>query len=673
MASQPIGLQHSIRFGDDFELDVRTRRLRRGSHVLKLERIPLEILVLLLEHRGETVTRDEIVAKVWGNSVFFDTDNSIRGAIRKVRQVLKDDPESPRFIQTVTGQGYRFIAPVIVPEQQTRAVAYWAEPVASPEATPSFISELDGRLQRRRLPIEEEDRERRPKTSADAASDPGPWTRSAGRWLVLGGVALLALLAAAYITIRHRTAIATGPKIRSLAVLPLKNLSGDPTQEYLADGMTEALIGRLSRIHDLRVISRTSVMHYKDTQLSMPEIARTLRVDALVEGSVIREGNRIRVHAQLIRGATDEHFWSETYDRELRDVLALESDVAQSIAGKVEVTVTGEERERLTAVRSVPPEVYESYLRGRFALDKSNTRADVEESIRYFEQATKLDPTFAPAYVGLADAYDTLATVFIGVPPWEMRPKVVEAAHKALELDSELAEAHVPLADVQQQQWQWADAEAGYRQALELNPNDAAAHRGLAAWLLFQGRIDEALAWSRRARELDPLGDSTTGMGWILFGARRYDEAIHELRSKLALRPDDALALWVLGFVFVADNRPEEAIPVLEKAVSVSDRSPGIVGVLVAAYAHAGRRTDALRLLAELKTRNQKGYVPAAAFITAYLGLGDYDEAFVWFERAYQEQSNILQFLKVHPFFDPVRADPRFKDLVHRVGLDQAR
>ena len=462
------------------------------------------------------------------------------------------------------------------------------------------------------------------------------------------------------------------PKIKSLAVLPLKNLSGDPTQEYLADGMTEALIGRLARIHDLRVISRTSVMHYKDTQLSMPEIARTLRVDALVEGSVIREGNRIRVHAQLIRGATDEHFWSETYDRELRDVLALESDVAQSIAGKVEVTVTGEERERLTAVRSVPPEVYESYLKGRFALDKSNRRGDVEESIRYFEQGIKIDPTFAPAYVGLADAYDRLATVFIGVPPWEMRPKVVEAAHKALELDSELAEAYVLLADVQQQQWQWADAEAGYRRALELNPNDAAAHRGLAHWLLFQGRIDEALAWSRRARELDPLGDSTTGMGWILFCARRYDEAIHELRSKLALRPDDALALWVLGFVLVADDRPEEAIPVLEKAVSVSDRSPGIMGVLVAAYAHAGRRTDALRLLAELKTRNQKGYVPAAAFITAYLGLGDYDEAFVWFERAYQEQSNILQFLKVHPFFDPVRDDPRFVDLLRRVGLNKS-
>ena len=629
-------------FGD-FTLDQSRYRLQKGERLLRLEKLPMELLILLVQRRGELVSREEIAEHLWGKDVFVDVDHSINTAVRKIRQVLKDDPERPRFVETVVGKGYRFAAPVVCRNGASNSqeeIPVAPVRVEEDAAVPSMESQH----------------------------------RSASRWTVIGTVAVLASLIVAGVWFRGRTAKPVAHSaIKSIAVLPLKNLSGDSTQEYLADGITEALIGRLARIHDLRVISRTSVMHYKDTQLSMPEIARTLRVDALVEGSVIREGNRIRVHAQLIRGPTDEHFWSETFDRELRDVLALESDVAQSIAGKVEVTVTGEERERLTAVRSVPPEVYESYLKGRFALDKSNRRADVEESIRYFEQALKIDRTFAPAYVGLADAYDRLATVFIGVPPWEMRPKVVEAAHKALELDSELAEAHVLLAGVQQQQWQWADAEAGYRRALELNPNDAAAHRGLADWLLFQGRIDEALAWSRRARELDPLGDSTTGMGWILFCARRYDEAIHELRSKLALRPDDALALWVLGFVLVADDRPKEAIPVLEKAVSVSDRSPGITGVLVAAYAHAGRRTDALRLLAELKTRNQKGYVPAAAFITAYLGLDDYDEAFVWFERAYQEQSNILQFLKVHPFFDPVRNDPRFKDLVHRVGLDQAR
>jgi TolB-like protein/Tfp pilus assembly protein PilF len=472
---------------------------------------------------------------------------------------------------------------------------------------------------------------------------------------------------------RSRARGSTRPRITSLAVLPLKNLSGDPTQEYLADGMTEALIGRLSNIHDLRVISRTSAMHFKDTQLSVPEIARTLKVDALVEGSVIREGSRIRVTAQLICGATDEHLWSETYDRELRDTLALESEVAQSIAGKVKVTVTGDEHKRLTAVRSVAPEVYESYLKGAFALDKSNGRAGLEESIGHFKEATERDPTFAPAYVGMAAAYSELSSVFMGGRPEELRPKVISAARKAVELDPELAEAHVLLAEMQKDQWQWAEAEAEYRRALDLNPSDAIAQNGFADWLLCQGRPEEALAWAQRAREHDPLAVSGIKIGWILFHAHRYEEAIHELRSVLAVLPDHPTALWFLGFALIANGQAKEAIPVLEKTLSVSDRSSAVMGVLIRAYAHAGRRTDALRLLEELKRRQQTSYVPAAAFVNAYLGLGDNEQAFAWFERAYQEKSNILQFLKVHPFFDRVRGDPRFADLVRRVGLDQSR
>jgi TolB-like protein/Tfp pilus assembly protein PilF len=539
----------------------------------------------------------------------------------------------------------------------------------------AFTSELDAWLQSRRLRLEEEEKEHEgsPETLVDAERDGSRWTPGRRRWLVAGGAALLALLAVTEVMTRSRTRDATRPRITSLAVLPLKNLSGDPTQEYLADGMTEALIGRLSNIHDLRVISRTSAMHLKDTQLSVPEIARTLKVDALVEGSVIREGSRIRVTAQLIRGATDEHLWSETYDRELRDALALESEVAQSIARKVEVTVTGEEHARLVAARHVSPEVYESYLKGAFALDKSNGRAGLEESIGYFKEATERDPTFAPAYVGMAAAYSELSSVFMGGRPEELRPKVISAARKAVELDPELAEAHVLLAGVHQQQWQWAEAEAEYRRALDLNPSDAIAENGFADWLLCEGRPEEALAWAQRAREHDPLAVSGIKIGWILFHARRYDEAIHELRSVLAVLPDHPTALWFLGFALIANGQAKEAIPVLEKTLSVSDRSSAVMGVLIRAYAHAGRRTDALRLLEELKRRQQTSYVPAAAFVNAYLGLGDNEQAFAWFERAYQEKSNILQFLKVHPFFDPVRNDPRFVDLVRRVDLEQTR
>lgn len=649
MASDPVGISEPIRFGDDLELDAHSYQLRRSGRLLKLERIPMDLLLLLVEQRGQLVTREQIIERVWGKDVFLDTDNSINAAIRKIRKVLKDDPEHPRFVQTVTGRGYRFIAPV----EQT--VARFPSP-NSAARQPAPVQDLRGM----EVPGDR---------VAPALFSPQHLVRKKRlRRYLIAFLVLLATLsvAIAYSRFRHQPSA-----IHSLAVLPLKNLSGDPNQEYLADGMTEALIGRLANIHNLRVISRTSVMQLKDTYLSVPQIAGTLGVDVLVEGSLIRDGNRIRVTAQLIRGATDDHFWSETYDRDVRDVLAVESEVAQSIATRVEVTVTGKEYERLAAVKSVLPEVYESYLKGRFTLQKSNSRAGTEESIGYFEEAIKRDPTFAPAYLGLANAYGDLTTIFIGASPENVRPKIMKAVRTALELDPDSADAHVLLANLQQAQWHWAAAEGEYRRALELNPNDAMAHLGLAGWMVCQGRAEEAIAGVKRGRALDPIAVSGNAVGWILFLSRRYDEALPELQSVPAVGPNNAVALWHVGYVLIAKNQPEEAIPILEKAVSVSDGSPGVIGVLVRAYAHAGRRTDALRLLAELKMRKQAGYVPAGAFVNAYLGLGENDLAFAWLEQAYKEQSNILQYAKVHPFFDPLRGDPRFADLLRRIGLAQ--
>jgi len=655
----------------DFELSEGEFCLSRSGQRIALEPKVLRVLTLLVRRAGHLVDKQELLEYAWPNS--FVEENTLTRTIAILRRELGDNSRDSKIIETVPTRGYRFIAPVTPLEGENRTATPKSEALTVPTNGQNIAPEPNGWSQIPQLHLANYQQDQT--AGKVPVAEIGPEIRHEQRnwhtrnWLLVGAVSLLVLVAGTtYILNRSRPAHAKAPKITSLAVLPLKNLSGDPAQEYFADGMTEEVIGRLSMIRGLRVISRTSAMQFKDTRLSAPEIARKLGVDALVEGSVMREGNRIRVHAQLIRASTDEHFWSESYDRELGDALTLESEVAQSIAQKVEVTVTGEERARLVAARPVSPEAYESYLQGMSA--KGNSRAEVEKRIAWFDEAIRKDPTFAQAYLGLADAYGNLGTVFVGAPPSETRPKVINAARKALELDPDLADAHVLLANMYMRQWKWAEAEAEYRRALDLNPNDAAAHDGFSDWLLCHGRMEEALAWARRARDLDPLGPSGHTIGFILLNAHRYDEAIREFRDVLAVRPDDRLPLWPLGWALICNQQAEEAIPVLEKAASVTDRSPGVISTLVWAYAHTGRRADALRLLGELKKRQQTGYVPAGAFVNAYLGLNDNDEAFAWFERAYEEQSNILIYIKVSPWFDPLRGDPRFQDLVRRVGLD---
>jgi tetratricopeptide (TPR) repeat protein len=333
------------------------------------------------------------------------------------------------------------------------------------------------------------------------------------------------------------------------------------------------------------------------------------------------------------------------------------------------ITDPSTERQRLARVTPVAPEVYENYLKGWFALGKSKTRADVENSLACFQQAIEKDSNFAPAYIGLSDPYLDLSSIFIGVRPEELRPKAMEATRKALELDPQSVEAHLRMAYLYRIQWQWAEAETEARRALELNPNNAAAQDEFAHWLAIQGRTDEAVTWVRRSRDLDPFDVSAAEVAWILFLAHRFPEAVEESRSGVAVQPDDPGILWHLGYSLIANGQPEVAIPPLEKGFAISDRSPGIAGVLIRAYAHAGRRADALQLLAELKQRQKSGYIPSVAFVNAYLGFGDTEQALAALEQGYKEHSNILQFLKVHPHFDPLRSDPRFQDLLRRVGL----
>lgn len=517
---------------------------------------------------------------------------------------------------------------------------------------------------------EERQPEERPSDAIPVAAAVRSWPRWMGVALLAAGaaVALGVLAARGWWTVgsEHRL-----PALRSVAVLPLTDLSGTGEPAYFADGMTEALIAQLSTASDLRVIARTSVMQFRGARASAGEIAKTLKVDAVIEGAVHRAGDRVRVTARLVRGDTQETVWSGTYDRDLSDVLTLQSDVAAAILHEVEVAVAPQARPR-PARRPVAGDVYDAYLKARFGLNKRNrTPSDVQESIRLFEGVIARDPTFAQAHAGLAAAYQASGATSIGaLPVVDTIPKAADAARRALALDPALGEAHRILAQADEQAWRWSTAESHYRSAIAVDANDASAHLELGAHLLYQGRTEEGLALARKGRELDPLWpDRTVRLAWLLYHARRYDEAIRELRTVLAADPDQGQALWFLGFALIEASRFDEAVQTAERTVAIWDRNPAALALLARAYAAAGRRPDAARIIDELGRRGREGYVPPAVYVHAYLGTGDNDRGLDALERAAQEHSNIVRFLKTHPLFDAVRGHPRFVALSRRVGL----
>jgi TolB-like protein/Flp pilus assembly protein TadD len=451
----------------------------------------------------------------------------------------------------------------------------------------------------------------------------------------------------------------------------LENLSGDPSQEYFADGMTEELIGRLSNIHGLRVISRTSAMHFKNTQLSVPEIAKTLGVDAIVEGSVIREGSQIRVHAQLIRGATDEHIWAEEYQREYRSLLALQEEVARNIAERIEISLTPQERASLASTYPVSPEAYEDYLKGRYYFNQ-RTEDALNKSIGCFQQAIARNPSYALAYSGLADAYALLGFRG-GFPSKDALSRAKAAALKAIELDDTLAEPHASLAFiVETHEWDWATAEREYKRALELNPGDPRAHHWYAGYLMYVGRFEDGISEARRARDLDPLSlPVNNALAGRLLVAGRYDEALEQVQKTLELNPHFAPAHQTLGWVYLNKGKHAEAIQEFQQALQLSGTDDtDLVLDLGFAYATAGNREEARRILAKLKKLHERGLVPSGSIAILYGALGELDEAFAWLEKAYEERDPQLTYLKVPGRrFEPLRHDPRFKKLLLRMGL----
>jgi eukaryotic-like serine/threonine-protein kinase len=467
---------------------------------------------------------------------------------------------------------------------------------------------------------------------------------------------------------RHKLSTTGAPQIQSLAVLPLENLSGDPEQEYFAEGMTEELITQLAQISALRVISRTSVMPYRESRKPLTQIASELHVDAVVEGSVMRSGNRVRITAKLIQASTDKNLWAKGYDRDLTDVLSLQSEVARDIAEEVQVRVTPQEQARLGGSRQVSPQAYDAYLKGRYHWNKE-TEEEYAQARKFFEQAIAIDPKYAAAYSGLADyfwATDELA-------PQVAMPRAKEYALKALVIDDSISAAHSTLADVTfYGDWDWPAAEKEYKRAIELNPSDAEAHRIYSVFLSAMARADEALVEIRAAQDLDPISVFTSSSaGWTFYFARQYDRAIEQCQRTLELEPNNVGAHACLGDSYVAKGNYEKAIEESKTATTLSKNDPVRAAGLGRAYALAGDKAAARRILEDLLAESRRHYLPPSSLATVYAALGEKEKAISMLEKAYSDRDPYVTWLKVDDAFDVLRQEPRFQELLRRIGLPQ--
>jgi TolB-like protein/DNA-binding winged helix-turn-helix (wHTH) protein/Flp pilus assembly protein TadD len=628
-----------VRFGV-FEVDLRAGELRKKGVKLRLQEQPLRVLAVLLDQRGDIVTREELKQKLWAGTI-VDFDHSLNTTINKLREALGDSADTPRFIETLPRRGYRFICPV--DDALTGAPTAAANGAATGTLT----------------------------VPATASSDAGVVRKS--RKLLVGLAAvLLALVALNVGGVRDRlVGRATAVEITAIAVLPLKNLSGDHQQDYFVDGMTGALITELGKIGALRVLSYQSMLNYRQTTKPLPQIARELNVDAFLEGAVLHSGERVRITANLVQASPERHLWGETYEFNLRDVVAVQGEVAREMARGVRVKVTPGEQARLSTSRRVDSEAYQAYLLARAHLFKTPTPTNWMRTKEYFEKAIDKDPGYAAAYGGLAE----LSMRHRGSStrnPGDARQQARQWAEKALKLDDTLAEAHNALGRVAQQEWDWAGAEREYRRAIELNPSYPIARVNYAMLLYAMLRFDEAVVEARRAQQVDPASPFVnTWAGAAYFFAGRVDEAMASWQKALELDPGYADASLVLARTLLTQGNHERAIAELRKAVVFNEKQTLILGALAQAYARAGQREEALKLVGELKRieADERVYVPPFGLIWAYAGLGDKEQAFAILERSFEERRDRMVWLNVDPLLDPLRSDSRFTDLVRRIGL----
>ena len=630
--SAPATAASVLRF-EIFELDLRAGELRKNGVKLRLQGQPLQVLATLLKHAGDLVTREELRAQIWPADTFVDFDHSLHNAIARLREVLGDSAETPRYIETLPRRGYRFIAQVegVSKHEPERSL----EPTAIEAPAPVRI---------------------KPRAALGVAL----------LTIIFIGIAFWLLPA-----VSHRTRGV--PPIRSIAVLPLANLSGDPSQDYLADAMTDELITDLAKLRTLRVTSRTTIALYKHTNKKLPEIARELNVDGIVEGSVVRVGQRVRVTAQLIGGSADQHLWAETYERDFGDALRLQDDVTEAIAQHVRAELTSEQQALFRSQRPVDPQAYDAYLKGSYYLYNSQITmpGPVTVAKSYFEEAVRRDANFSGAYSGLANSYFYL--IFYGqgqIPPAEGYKRAREAAQKALQLDPNNAEAYDVLGQLSwHADFDWNAADRAFSRSLALAPSYSCALEDRAQFLAFMGRSSEALAEAEKTRQIDP--PATWLEREVYLQLRDWTHVVETGLREAASNPEEWTAHASLGAGFEGIGKMPEAIAEYHKAVELSNGNFNAMASLGHAYAVIGKKTEAEKVLHDLEERSMKRQASPYLAATIYAGLGNKDKAFELIEQAYHEKS--LEFvwaLKSDVRADNLRSDPRFQDLLRRTGLN---
>jgi TolB-like protein/DNA-binding winged helix-turn-helix (wHTH) protein/tetratricopeptide (TPR) repeat protein len=666
LTPEPAGYQV-----DDLIIDLASRRVTRAGTVIPLKALSFDLLVTLVRAAPSLVSFEQLSERVWPGLVV--TPETIVQRVKLLRAALGDDPHAPRYIEGVRGRGYRMVAAV-------RPMTERHSPPDNRPPSPKSTKDdevgpkvLAGSAATEALAV-----------SSPSATAPSP-TRAAGvplRWI--GGTLTILVLLVSYWAIFHyrgaskpaeRSSSGLAAPIHSLAVLPLENLSGDKEQDYFADGMTDALTTELAQIGSLRVISRTSAMQFKGSKETLPQIGRDLKVDAVVEGAITRGEHRVRVTAQLVEASSDRHLWARSYERDLKDVVALQDDIARDIAGQVRVELTPKEHSLLIQVHPVDPEAHDAYLRGRYWAHKG-TSEGAWKALEYYQTAIARDPSYALAYAGVADAYLVLTSwatqVSTGsrvLSPEEVAAKVKAAAVKAIELDPSLAEPHSALAGTKLfSDWDWSGAAAELKQAIALNPNLAAAHCGYSYYLEFAEQLDEAVNESERARDLDPFElDVNERLGQALYHARRYDQALRQIRQTVEMFPGAGARLyWEIAEVYEQKGMLAEAFAARQQALSLNN-DPNLTA-LDEAYKRGGYRGYLLKRIQAL----EQGPHEASTFpYLAHLYATLYDEphAMGYLERAYKEHNLAVLFIRTAPELDPIRSSPRFRDLVRRIGF----